>query len=66
MKIKQLVKVCEIKIGQFITINDGRNYRRYDSEEGWDFGEDVDREQLFGMTVDGFDFSGERLTIWAH
>lgn len=74
MKVKQLMKVAEIKVGQHVKINDGRNYRTIETSEGWILEPDYDYEgfnydeieRIKNMTVDGMEFSEDCLTIWVH
>lgn len=74
MKIRQLQRVVDVKDNQHVKINDGRKLITIESDCGWCFEPDYDYEgfnydeieRIMNLSVDGIEFNGKVLTIWAH
>ena len=67
MKIRQLSKIVEVNANQRVRINDGRTYRKFETDCGWEM--DIDRdehERVLNLTVDGVSFNNDWLIVWAH
>jgi hypothetical protein len=74
MTIRQLQRVFNVKDDQRVRVNDGRKLITIESDYGWCFEPDYEYEgfnydeieRIMKLSVDGAEFNGKVLTIWAH